>query len=440
MRQTIRKQAALPPAWVDHPKGKELLRIDQILAARPEVVGLIYLDLTVGVDAGNGRPGLSARQALRCSLLKQITQASYRQLAFHLMDSRSYRRFCGFGLGDPTPSASSLQRTLKKISSQTWEQINRLLVRQALEEGKESGERVRGDCTVVPSNVLRPADSRLLWDSIRTLASLLAKSKTRFGCDTAQLREAKRAHTKIFYAKRKAQRVPAYAELVRHAEEVVAKARRARSVLARRVSERARSLGQKIDHFLTLAERVLSQTKRRIFAEEKVPASDKIVSIFEPHTDIVVKSWRETYYGHKISVVAGSRLILDVHVEDGNPCDSILGPKMIARTLRATGVAPKQVAFDGGFASRPAAKALHELGVRDVCFSKRRDMSLEDLVQCSRRTYDRLRKFRAGIEGLISFLKRAFGLRCCVWSGRESFDAFVWSGVVAANLRILARL
>lgn len=440
MRQTIRKQAALPPASIKHAKGKELHQVDEILASHPEAVGLVYLDLTVGVDAGNGRPGLSARQALRCSLLKQITQASYRQLAFFLTDSRSYRRFCGFGLGDATPSASSLQRTLKKITPQTWEQINRLLVRRALEEGKESPDRVRGDCTVVPANVLRPADSRLLWDSIRTLASLLAKSKTRFGCDTAQLRKAKRAHTKIFYAKRKEQRAPAYADLVQHAEEVAAQARQARRLLVRRVSCWARSLVEKIDHFLNLTERVLSQTKRRIFEEEKVPASDKVVSIFEPHTDIVVKSWRETYYGHKISLVAGSRLILDVHVEDGNPCDSILGPRMIERTLRVTGVAPKQVAFDGGFASRPAAEALHELGVRDVCFSKRRDLSLEELVQCSRRTYDRLRKFRAGIEGLISFLKRALGLRCCTWSGRESFDAFVWSGVVAANLLILARL
>lgn len=440
MRQTIREQAALPPAWVERPQGRELRRIDEILDSYPAMVGLVYVDLTVGVDAATGRPGLTARQALRCSLLKQMTQSSYRQLAFLLADSRSYRRFCGFGLGDSTPSGSALQRTLKKIAPETWEQINRLLVRGAIDEGKESGERVRGDCTVVPTKILKPADSRLLWDSIRTLVSLLEKSKTRFGYDAAKIRRAKRAHTKIFYAKRKKERVPAYAELIGHAKEVVCEAKKARRLLRRRVSARAQALFEKLEHFLGLAERVLDQTSRRIFNDEKVPAKDKIVSIFEPHTDIVVKSWRETYYGHKVSLVAGRCLILDVHVEDGNPCDSVLGPRMIKRVARVTGVVPKQAAFDGGFASRPAAQALHEQGVRDVCFSKRRELSLDELAECSARTYGRLKKFRAGIEGLISYAKRAHGWERCDWRGRRSFEAYVWSGVVAANLRILARL
>lgn len=440
MRQTIRQQGALLPAWAEHPSAVELQRIDSLLDAQPEITGLIYLDLTAGVDPQRGRPGLSARQALRCSLLKQFTQLSYRKLAFLLADSRTYRRFCGFGLGENTPGHSALQRTLKKISPETWELINRALVRDALESGKESAERVRGDCTVVASNVLSPSDSRLLWDSIRTLAGLLSKANTRFGVSKKERRRAKRAHTKIFYARRKEQRVPAYAELVGHAQEILTRSRQAKRLLDRRVSKKARSLAKKLEHFMELASRVVDQTTRRVFDEEKVPASDKVVSIFEPHTDIVVKSWRETYYGHKVSFVAGRRLILDYHVEDGNPCDSVLGPRMIERLKHVTGVAPRQAAFDGGFASRPAAEALHALGVRDVCFSKRRDLSREELAQCSRRTYDRLRKFRAGIEGLISFLKRALGLRCCNWSGRASFDAFVGSAVVAANLRILARL
>lgn len=79
-----------------------------------------------------------------------------------------------------------------------------------------------------------------------------------------------------------------------------------------------------------------------------------------------------------------------------------------------------------------------ELGVADICFAKKRGLQVPDMVR-STWVYQKLRDFRAGIEGVISFLKRAFGLDRCTWRGEVSFRSYVWSGVLTANLLTLAR-
>ncbi len=77
-------------------------------------------------------------------------------------------------------------------------------------------------------------------------------------------------------------------------------------------------------------------------------------------------------------------------------------------------------------------------GIKDVCFSKGRGLEEEDMCR-SKRVYKGLRKFRAGIESGISWLKRSLGLDRCTWKGFESFKSYVWASIVSANLLTLAR-
>jgi IS5 family transposase len=176
-----------------------------------------------------------------------------------------------------------------------------------------------------------------------------------------------------------------------------------------------------------------------VLGGESVPAGEKIVSIFEPHTDIIVKDRRETFYGHKICLTAGaSGIVTDVVVEHGNPADSTLAVRMIERQRELYGRAPRQVSFDGGFTSKDNLAAIKQLGVEDVAFSKGRGLAIVDMVKNSW-VYRCLRNFRAGVEGIISFLKRSFGLSRCSWSGLASFKAYVWGSVLACNLLIVAR-
>ena len=195
----------------------------------------------------------------------------------------------------------------------------------------------------------------------------------------------------------------------------------------------------KLAHYLPLARRVIDQAQRRIIDGEKVPANEKLLSIFESDTDLIVRGSRDPIYGHKLVLTVGASFVLDCTIERGNPTDSTLAKKMIERINQLLGRAPKQAVFDGGFSSIDNVAAIKQLGVEDVAFTKHAGIEITDMVK-SAWVFKRLRRFRAGVEGCISFLKRCFGLARCTWrGGREGFGAYVWSSILSANLLTLAR-
>ena len=201
----------------------------------------------------------------------------------------------------------------------------------------------------------------------------------------------------------------------------------------------AQERAEEIKKYIELGWQVIDQTERRVIHGESVPASEKVVSIFEPHTDIVVKDRRETFYGHKICLTGGSsNLIVDCVIVDGNPADSTLTDQMIDRQNDIYGRYPLKVALDGGFASKENLESAKAKGVKDVCFAKKRGLEVEDMCR-SEWVYKRLRRFRAGVESGISWLKRCFGLSKCIWKGLRSFKSYIWASIVSANLLTLAR-
>lgn len=170
------------------------------------------------------------------------------------------------------------------------------------------------------------------------------------------------------------------------------------------------------------------------------PASEKIVSFFEDHSDIIVKGRRDTQYGHKVFLTGGPTcLILDCMIERGNPADSERYKHLLERQACLYGRMPLKVSADGGFASRDNLAFAKGNNVRDAVFAKRRGLSVLDMAK-SAWVYKALRNFRAGIEAGISTLKRAFGLDRCTWSGWKGFKQYVWSSIVSYNLLVLARI
>ena len=193
-------------------------------------------------------------------------------------------------------------------------------------------------------------------------------------------------------------------------------------------------------HYKPLIENVIDQTQRRVFQGESVPASQKIVSIFEDHTDIIVKGRRDVQYGHKLNLSTGrSGLILDVVIEQGNPADVDRLLPMLDRHIDVYGKAPRQMAADGGYASVENLREAKAREVDDVVFHKKRGLHVEDMAK-SPWVYRKLRNFRAGIEAGISVMKRAYGLGRCTWKGLQHFRAYVWSSVVAHNVALFGRL
>jgi IS5 family transposase len=379
-------------------------------------------------------------------VIKQANGFSYEQLAFHLADSRSYRAFCLIGLADTPPKRSTLQRNIKLVRAETLERVNRALVHYARKHGLEDGKRLRSDSTVIEAAIHEPTDSELLVDCVRVLTRHLREAREYVTLAyTNHHRRAKRRALAIQHAAKAEQRVPLYRDLVKVADNTVESAQRAVEKLENRYPAEAfqqpelGALRDALNHFAALAQRVLDQTRRRVFGGESVPAQQKIVSIFEPHTDIIRKDRRETLYGHKVFLTAGaSGLIVDCVIERGNPTDSTKAQTLAKRAIRAVDSTPEQIVFDGGFSSRENLHEIKALGIRDVVFSKAPGIAIREMIK---RTwlYQRLRHFRAGIEGIISFLKRSFGWDRCAWRSFASFRAYTWSSALAANLVILAR-
>jgi len=443
MRQLVQEQLALAGPVVNHPHARELEGIDRILSDNPGLGELVLQDLHRGLAVPEeGRQGMTAEQVLRVSVLKQLNTYTYEELSFHLADSATYQAFCRLGYLNEPLSKSTLQRNIKKVSEQTWEAINRILVRYAGKLGVEDGRRVRTDGTVSETNIHHPTDSSLLFDSVRVISRLLSRAHETFGIDRFpnRTRRAKRRALDVLNAKNARKRRSAYRDLLMVTAETLNYSRAADAQLkAHAVVPRTVALRAALRHYTALAERVIDQTERRVLRGESVPASEKIVSIFEEHTDVIVKARRDTHYGHKLTLTAGrSGLILDWVVENGNPADSTLVTRTIERQREMYGRVPRQIAFDGGYASKENLAAAKALGVRDVSFSKKRGLEVLDMVK-SQWVYKRLRNFRAGIESWISFLKRCFGLGRCTWRGEPGYARYVGASIVAANLLTLAR-
>jgi len=439
MRKTTHRQLPLVPPVREHCHVAELAQMSLILDENPVIAELAHADLVRGVSADKGREGLSADQVVRAAILYQSNGWSFEQLSFELMFHAAYRGFCRLGLDD-YPSKSVLHRDIGRIESQTWEEIHRIVVHHAQRTGVEDGAKIRTDCTVMETTIHHPNDSSLLWDCVRVLTRRLESASDFVTVSFSDHRKlAKRRALAISNAKKMEQRVPLYRELIKVTRKTIGYAIRTAAALTQCKDVLAPSRARALRETIGLAERVVDQTERRVFADEAVPAGEKIVSIFEPHTDVIRKGGRDTLYGHKLCLSAGaSNLITDCVILEGNPPDSTLAVEMMKRHAEQFGCPAKQVAFDGGFASRQNLADIKAMKIEDVAFSKRVGLAITDMVKDTW-VYKRLRDFRAGIEGVISFLKRAFGMSRCRWRGLPSFKAYVMASVVSANLLILAR-
>lgn len=453
MRETARKQLPLTAAQINHQHCAEMEAISRVLDEDPNLAELAARDLRGERRSGRGRPGMTGEQVVRIALLMRIHRTSYRDLAFRLVDSSVFRRFARLPIGAPIKVAT-LQENVKRLTPETWEEINKVILKKAQDSKLELGKKVRTDCTVVDSNIHSPTDNTLLWDCIRVLLRLLYE-----GMELApslpwdvvdQSKAAKRLVFAIEYPRgakdsKEKNRVRAYRRLLKLVGETKDAAIAAQVKLKTVVpsgplqAAQINALLGKLGGFVVATERVMDQTRRRVLEGEKVPSDEKLVSIFEQHTDIVVKDKRETLFGHKVCLTGGaSTLILDCVIEDGNPADSTLVTRSLQRIVAVCGAAPDQAAFDGAFASKENLAAAKRLGVKDVVFQKRCGLSIDEMAS-SPRVFKQLRNFRAGIEGCISVLKRGFEMGRCAWRGLDGFKSYVWSSVVSYNLVVLAR-
>ena len=293
MRQKFTSQMSLFSPMARNSIVKELEQISNIIDDNPRLMDLVFDDIAGTSRTDTGRNGLTAEQVLRCAVLKQYRQLTYEELAFHLEDSDAFRSFSRLEMGQ-YPCKSVLQENIKAIREETWEIILREILTYAKKEKIETGRVVRVDSTAVETDIHHPTDSTLLSDGIRIITRWLAEGKELTPEPSYQYSDHRRAVKKkvmiILNAKKDTIRINAYRDLVRYASLVKGYAKSAIAELSIYEGHdlpdtfARRELARRLEHAVNILSKVIDQTERRIFRNAKVPASEKVVSFFEEHT------------------------------------------------------------------------------------------------------------------------------------------------------------
>jgi len=428
----------------DSKMSKKLEKMSDILQKDRSFLTKAAEDFKTPKGSTAGAKGMTVEQVVRVAILKQLCQLDYEELYDELNDNISYRRFAKIHEG-MVPRKSTLNENIKRISPGVWEEIHKTITKIAIKLGIEQGKSVRMDSTGVESNMHYPTDGELLWDCVRVLDRMIEgvmeeypDMKIEYHNHTMR---AKKRRYRIINTSSKEKRVAAYRDLLKVSRATKKYSESCIEQLEKRVKQGDIEAGvykEDISGYLESLKIIINQTERRVLNGEKVEAKDKLVSIFETHSDILTKGKRKVIFGHKVLLSGGkSNLILDCMIERGNWSDAECFGKGIDRLEEKYGHLPEEITTDGGFASGDNYDYAVGKGIEKVLFTKKATSKIVELVKTSC-AYKRLKKFRAGIEGCISAAKRAYGLSRCTWRGWRSFQSYVWVSVIAFNLNILA--
>ena len=325
-------------------------------------------------------------------------------------------------------------------------QLHQRLVAIAQEHGIVKGRKMRVDTTVVETNIHYPTDSSLLGDGARVLTRTMKKIEEQAGKLKRRVRDRTRSVNKRVIAIATASRYRGEAGEQKRQKEYRGLLRLTRQILndTRRVMgeiEGRRRPGLRVlrERLVTMAGRVrqvVKQAKARIF-DGVTQLPGKIVSLFEPHTEIIRKgkASKPTEFGKLVQLAeAENQIVTHYDVFDQRPSDRELLTDAVAEQCRQLGRVPQLVTADAGYYAHSHERALEEMGVKRVAVPNRNTRSAERKAKEKSRWFKRAQAWRTGCEGRISVLKRRHGLRRCLYRGADGIKRWVGLGILADNL------
>jgi len=402
-----------------------------------------------------GRGSTPVEVMLRMLVVRRLYGYSYEETEKTVSDSLVLRQFWRIYL-HRVPDDTTLLRWANLIQPKTLEKFNERITQLAVEHKVTKGRKLRTDGTLVETNIHAPSDSRQLADSVRVLARTILRAhtvlkavnqkvKVQFQNLTDVARQTARQIGATLSQRSEAARTAGrqkYQELLDLTEKTVAWAAQTQIQLKHHSERQAQRLAQTLATFIPRAQQVIQQTVWRVLQGEQVPASEKIVSIFEPHTDIICrgKESRPVEYGHKVwlNEVDGG-LISHYRILNGNPPDEFQWQPSLKAHLATFQQPPQQASADRGLYSEPNENFAHDLGVQRVILPKPGYRSKPRYKYEHQAWFVKGRKWHAGVEGRISVLKRAHGLGRCLAHGFRGFQCWVGWGVIAGNLAVIGR-
>ncbi len=403
----------------------------------------------------HGRPSTPVEVILRLLVVKRLYGWSYAEVEHFVGDSLTLRQFCRLYL-EPVPDDTTLIRWAHLIGPETLVALNDRVVELARSLRVTRGRKLRVDSTVIETTIHHPTDSRLLGDGVRVLSRLLRRAKAVVTTEADLPRAVFQSHTRS--VRRLAQRIhrvarrkgeqaaedlqSAYRKLVDVAERTRTQARRVCQVLDAQSDAPAGRLVAQFEYVLPLVEKAITQATRRVLAGEVVPAKEKIVSLFEPHTQVITrhKPGKPVEFGRKLwidevdgGIVSGYRVLEDAGQDYPYLADSLV------RHQERFGEPPWLLAGDRGVSSPGNERLAEQAGVTRVVLPASGRASPARRERERERWFRRGQRFRAGIEGRIRVLKRDYGLGRCPDHGLAGIERWVGWGIVTHNLHTIAR-
>ena len=439
--------------------------ISAILEDNPGIVDTIHHDLAQALEEASVEDRHGAKfkytsdTVLRILLCQIIEGCSLREIIIRVDDSNFLRFFVSIFNG-PMIDFTTFCKLKNQIKPETWKQVNELLAGAAVAGRLIDGGRLRLDTTAVETNIHWPTDSSLLWDTYRTLARYLERIRELdpgvVGDRRLLIKKVKKLQQKIGRQASKHSSTsvtlePLYLRLIRLVENICEWSDDIAVALAGNLARRRYSaldqaaiefLLQQVLHYRVLGEQVIDQARRRIIDREQVPNKEKIFSIFEPHTELLKrgKAAKPIEFGHMIQIgQVDGKFITEYEVFETKPVEYELIQPVLEHHKELFGDYPDTVAADKGYYE--SMKQIDDLGktIKVVGIAKKGKRTEEQTQRETDPAFRHAQRFRAGVEGTISFLKRVLGLFRCYNKGWEHYVATVGATVLAHNLLILAR-
>jgi IS5 family transposase len=397
-----------------------------------------------------GRNSTPVEVIMRMLAVKRLYNLSYEKTEQYVSDSLVLRWFCRVYF-NPVLDHSNLNKWALLIKPETLAAFNDRITVIATELKLTRGRKLRTDGTVVETHIHYPTDSSLLADGVRVLSRTIKRAKEvlvertdmasktfrdrRRSARNQARRIADRARKRSTEAKTEMKE--AYRRLVSTTKANVQQAKQVLEALEEQSSQQAERLADTLEQFIPRVEQVIEQTVRRVFENEAVPAEEKIVSLFEPHTDIIrrQKAHKPTEFGHKVWLdeVEGG-IVTHWRVLDGNPPDRDQWKPSLDHHLQQFARAPDQASGDRGVYSPSNEAYALQIGVKRVVLPKPGRKSNARRQHEHQPWFKRGRRFHVGVEGRISVLKRKHGLGICLDHGQDGFERWVGWGIIAGNL------
>lgn len=402
----------------------------------------------------HGRHSTPVEVILRLLICQHLYQWSFKETEERVKDSLVLRWFCRVYFAR-VPDETTILRWLRTLRPETLHTLNDRVVELAKQAKVTQGRKLRLDGTCVQTEIHHPTDSGLLVDSVRVLSRVVKRAKGLVADQVSYLEHTCRARLRS--ARQTAQRLhrqlrrkgedketeqkQLYQKLVETAEHMVQQATRVVHALSQQSGAQARRLLDEAERILPLVHQVIAQTRKRVLEGKKVPTSEKVLSLFEPHTRAIprhkggalVEFGRQVVLDEVEGGIVTRYQILEHPEEHGQAIDAVAHHRALFEHP------PNLVAGDRGVHSADTEQRLRAAGVKQVAIPASGKLSTERQAWEHTRAFRRGYRFRAGIEGRIASLRRDYGWCKSAYHGMDGMQRWLGLGVMASNLRQIAQ-